>query len=90
MLHTMIVRPLYYNSKYHILIYQNNILGLFYILAVGVTDEYIQLFSGRTSGVKDVVIDFIGGLFGIALVLSVYLIYKFIKFQKNKHLEELK
>lgn len=62
--------------------------GLFYILAVGVTDEYIQLFSNRTSGVKDVAIDFIGGIFGIVFVLAVYLIYKFIKFQKNKHSEE--
>lgn len=65
--------------------------GLFYILAVGVVDEYIQLFNGRNSGVKDIIIDFVGGLLGIALALSIYLIYKFIVSRKNKkikHLEE--
>lgn len=72
--------------------YKKRLFGymLFYVLLVGVLDEYIQLFSGRTSGVKDVIIDFVGGLMGITLALAIYLVYKLIIFkkQKLKHSEE--
>ena len=40
--------------------------GLFYVLAVAVTDEYIQSFSDRTSSVIDVLIDFSGASSGFA------------------------
>ncbi len=43
--------------------------GLFYLLSVGVTDEFIQSFFERTSAVKDVILDFSGGLVGFGIVL---------------------
>lgn len=54
--------------------------GLFYVLAVAVTDEFIQSFSDRTSAVSDVLIDFTGALLGIGLVSLVV----FLKKQKCK------
>ena len=42
--------------------------GLFYVLAVAVTDEFIQIFTGRTSSVKDILIDFFGALLGIGVI----------------------
>lgn len=62
--------------------------GMFYVLTVGVVDEYIQSFNGRTSSVEDVVIDFSGAACGILLAIIVYLVYKLIKFKKIKNLEE--
>lgn len=49
-------------------------LAPFAVLTTAVTDEYIQLFTGRGSRVSDVVLDFVGGLCGI-LVLSVVLYF---------------
>lgn len=43
--------------------------GLFYVLAVAVTDEFIQIFTGRTSSVIDILIDFAGAFIGIGLVI---------------------
>lgn len=40
--------------------------GFFYVLFVGVTDEFIQSFSDRTSSVSDVLIDFSGAMLGFA------------------------
>lgn len=45
--------------------------GLFYVLLVAVTDEFIQSFFNRTSSVRDIFIDFLGALLGFALCLSV-------------------
>ena len=44
---------------------------LFAVLSVAVVDEFIQLLSGRTSSVADVLLDFCGGCFGIAIALGV-------------------
>jgi VanZ family protein len=44
---------------------------LFVPLAVAVSDEYVQLLSGRTSQVSDVLIDFFSALAGIAIVLLI-------------------
>lgn len=58
--------------------YKNKFLlgsNLFYCLFIGVTDEFIQSFTGRTSMVSDVLIDFSGALFGIVLVYLINLIY---------------
>jgi len=44
---------------------------LFYVLLTAVTDEFIQSFTGRTSSVKDVLIDLGGAVLGIALVGAV-------------------
>lgn len=43
-------------------------LPILTVLAVAVTDELLQLFSGRASMVADVVLDFAGGITGIGLV----------------------
>ncbi len=43
--------------------------GLFYVLAVAVTDEFIQTFTGRTGAVSDVLIDFSGALIGVMIAL---------------------
>lgn len=44
------------------------IYSLFIVLLLATFDEYIQLFVGRTSSVRDVLIDFTGGIGGIALM----------------------
>lgn len=49
-------------------------LGLFLALGVAVTDEFIQSFTGRTSSVRDVLIDFSGALVGFLLVGAVFLL----------------
>lgn len=41
--------------------------GFFYLLATAVTDEYIQSFTGRTSTVSDVLIDFAGAMLGMLI-----------------------
>ncbi len=45
--------------------------GLFYVLVVAVTDEFIQTFTGRSGMVQDVWIDFFGALLGIGLAMLV-------------------
>lgn len=42
-------------------------LPMLVALATAVTDEFIQRFTGRTSSVKDVLIDFSGALCGLAV-----------------------
>ena len=39
----------------------------FYLLSIAVIDEYIQSFTGRTSSVSDVLIDFTGALIGLSV-----------------------
>ena len=52
--------------------------ALFYVLAVAVSDEFIQYFSGRGSSVVDVVIDFSGASIGFLTVFSTYYIITFM------------
>ena len=55
--------------------YKNEALfgfALFYVLAVAVSDEFIQYFSGRGSSVVDVVIDFSGATIGFLIIYSIY------------------
>lgn len=61
--------------------------GFFYVLAVAVTDEFIQSFSDRTSSVRDVLIDFTGSMIGFLLVFAVVSI---IMLYKKKHLAQKK
>jgi hypothetical protein len=49
---------------------------LFVALSVGVIDETIQRYTGRTSQVKDIVIDFAGALAGMAIAAIIMLIIK--------------
>ena len=50
--------------------------GLLYPLSVAIIDEFIQSFTGRTSMVLDVMIDFAGALLGFGLVLLIRKIRK--------------
>ena len=43
----------------------------FYVLAVAVVDEFIQSFTGRTSSVKDVLLDFFGALLGFTVAFLI-------------------
>lgn len=45
------------------------IYSLFIVLLFATTDEYIQSFVGRTSSVRDVILDFIGGIAGISSMM---------------------
>lgn len=45
-------------------------IGLFFVLAVGVLDEYVQLFSARGSFVADIILDFSGAIMGFAAVFA--------------------
>ncbi len=53
---------------------------MFFVLAVGVLDEFFQSFSNRTSSVNDIILDFIGGILGMFLAA---LLHRMIK-RKNK------
>ena len=55
--------------------------GLFFVLAVAVTDEYIQSFFDRTSSVKDILIDFTGAMIGFVICAIVFIIVQ--KFKKK-------
>ena len=58
--------------------------GLFYVLAVGVLDEYVQSFRNRSSLLSDVLLDFGGALIGMAIVIVVQvLFYKWQRKRKN-------
>lgn len=50
--------------------YGKTLLGFscFYVLAVGVIDEFIQSFSDRFSSASDILIDFAGAMLGFVLV----------------------
>lgn len=45
---------------------------LFAVLSVAVTDEFIQFFSDRSSAVNDVILDFFGGVFGMAIMAVLF------------------
>ena len=44
---------------------------LFCLLSTAVVDEFIQSFTGRTSNVKDILIDFSGAVVGVLLAVCI-------------------
>ena len=52
------------------------VLPVLLVVLVAVLDEYIQTFTGRGSGVSDVLLDCYGGLFGLGVVLLVAFLMK--------------
>lgn len=52
------------------------------VLFVALMDEFLQLFTGRGSAFKDVILDFGGGLFGLLTMSVICLICKKL-FQKH-------
>ena len=68
-----VINYLFYNKKYVLSVIITIVL---IILAAGF-DEFHQTFvDGRSGSIKDVIIDTIGGVFGILLYSSYYFIYK--------------
>ncbi|MBE6884109.1 MAG: VanZ family protein [Ruminococcaceae bacterium] len=69
---------------------RNNLIGygLFYVLLVAVTDEYIQSFSDRTSSVTDVFIDLAGALIGFGVCALVMIGYAGVKERSKKRAEK--
>ncbi len=58
---------------------------MFFTIFVPVIDEYIQIYSpGRTSSIKDVLLDFSGAIIGI-IVICIYLTIKKKYKLKNKY-----
>ena len=55
---------------------------LFGTLLAAVTDEFIQSFTGRTSSVRDVLIDFSGALCGMLLTAAVLAVVRAIRTPK--------
>ena len=57
---------------------------LFFLLSVPVTDETIQYFSeGRSAQVRDVLLDFSGGLFGLLMCLLIVCMIAAVKKRKT-------
>ena len=54
------------------------IYPLFFVLVIAVGDEFIQSFVGRGSNVRDVLIDFSGGILAVVILQGIR--YKIIKF----------
>ena len=68
---------------------QNLIYVLFGSLSIAVTDEYIQYFSpGRSSSVRDVVIDFWGAAVGALIVFGVVFLIRMINKAKGQNKAE--
>ena len=58
---------------------------LFLLLAIPVTDEFIQYFSpGRSAQVSDVLLDFSGGVFGFLCLAGFIFIFTRLKNKKEK------
>jgi VanZ family protein len=66
---------------------KNIICVLFFILLLGVMDEFYQIYiEGRDSSVIDIVVDFLGGLAGIITYLILGIPNRLIyKYYKNKY-----
>ncbi len=70
-----------YTKKY----LQNIFIPLFGSLAAGVADEMIQLTSsGRSSEVRDVVIDFSGAVLGIIICILCVILYNRVSYNKKR------
>lgn len=50
--------------------------GLFGTLLVAVIDEYIQSFTGRTSMVGDILLDFFGAVLGMVAAFLLYIVIR--------------
>jgi len=56
---------------------------LFYLLSAAVTDEYIQSFTGRTSSVKDIFIDFAGAVIGLVFIIVIVTLFRKSRWHKT-------
>lgn len=74
MILTLLMEPFYY--------FKLIFMPLFISLLTGTADEYLQSFMTRTSSVTDVLIDFSGSVFGIAMIIFAFETFKFIRKRK--------
>jgi VanZ family protein len=63
--------------------WQSVINSAFFAMTVALTDETIQIFSGRGSQVQDVWLDFVGSCTGILFVFVVFGLIKVARNRKN-------
>ena len=56
--------------------FQSPAAMLFCLLATAVADEFLQSFTGRTSSVGDVILDFCGGLTGFAVLWALSVVIR--------------
>ena len=68
--------------------FQNFVNCLSIGLAVAVTDESLQLLSGRGSMVKDILLDFASVTTGIVLVLLMHMFAKSVQMHRQHDLEQ--
>ena len=62
-----------------------NVLSAFVcVIVIASTDEFIQRFTGRTSSLKDVMIDLFGASLGICFILLTLILWKQIRLQSKK------
>lgn len=59
-------------------------MPLFLILFTAVIDEFIQSFTGRTSLLSDVLLDFFGGVCALFFFICIYALISAVKKKKNK------
>ena len=66
-------------------IYNTRIYGyvLAYSLFIAVLDEHIQSFSDRVSSTSDILLDFVGALFGGLFVMIIYFTVTYVLKRKN-------
>ena len=64
--------------------WQSVINSAFFAMVVALTDETIQIFSGRGSQVQDVWLDFAGSCTGILFVIVIFGLIKVARNRKNK------
>ncbi len=59
-------------------------MPLFSTLFTAVIDEFIQSFTGRTSLLSDVLLDFFGGVCVFVFYICIYALFSALKKKKNK------
>ena len=76
---SIFVKTFYFNIGKRI----NTLAPWFFLLLVGVVDEWLQMFSGRSSAVSDVVLDFVSGVAGMAIAIGIIKLKKALNKRRN-------
>ena len=67
----------------YVLLTKRNHSWVLVVIPIAMIDETIQIFSKRGPGIKDVIIDCFGGLFGFLFVILIYMLC--MKFRRDTH-----
>ena len=67
-------------------VYRRRLYGYFiaYSFFIAVLDEHFQGFSDRVSSTSDILLDFLGSIFGFSIVLLVFFIALYFNSKKHK------